>query len=117
MVYRVMVTTNSLVARQKEKGDQDVLLHVDVKKLNAIFSKAFAPTIKNLHGYYKKLLYMTRERGGLDMSIFSGRKLQKLFIYLRSQHQHAHASGRALSRKVRKHRYYAIIAKKDEYIG
>ena len=60
MASKVMVTTTSLVARLKYKTEQDVLSHCDVQKVDAIFSDALVTTTKNMHGYPKKLLYMTR---------------------------------------------------------
>ena len=86
MASKVMVTTTTLVSRLKYETEQDVLLHSDIQKVDAIFSDALVTTTRNMHGYPKKLLYMTRERGGLAMPVFIDRaavgKLQKLFSCL-----------------------------------
>ena len=87
MASKVMVTTTSMVSRLKYKTEQDVLSHAAVQQVDDIFSEALVTTTRKMHGYPKKLLYMTRARGGLVMPLFNDRaaegKLQKLFSCMR----------------------------------
>ena len=109
---KILVVTTSLVSRLRFKAEQDVLSHAEVQEVDSIFSTALVATTNNMHGYPKKLLYLSRARGGLAMPLFSDRaaegKQQKLFGCMRSQQLHAQAAKGAMSRLARKHGYYAI---------
>ena len=97
--------------RLKYKKEQNVLAHKALQQVDTSFFEALVATTKNMHGYSKKMLYMTRARGGLEIPLFSDqaavRKLQKLFSCTKSQQLHAHAAGGALSRLARKQGYFA----------
>ena len=84
----ILVVTTSLVSRLLFKAEQYVLSHAEVQKFYSIFSTALVATTNNMDGYSKKLLYMSRARGGLAMPLFSDRatewKLQKRFGCMRS---------------------------------
>ena len=87
-----MITITSMVPRLEYKTMQDVLSHVDIQQVDTIFSEVLVATTRNMHGYPKKLLYMT-------------------LSCMRSHQQHSHAADGALCQLERKHGYYAIKGK------
>ena len=109
---KILVVTTSYLSHLRFKAEQDILSYAEVQQVDSIFSTALIATTNNMHGYPKKLFYLSRARGGLAMPLFRDRaaqgKLQKRFGCMLSQQIYAQAAKCAMSRLTRKHGYYAV---------
>ena len=98
-----------MVSRLKYKTEQDKLSYAAVQLVDAILSEALVLMTRNMHGYPKKLLYMTRGRGDLAMPLVRRWTNFKSFLSAWSRKTpHAHAADGVQGRLARKHGFYAI---------
>ena len=88
MATKIAVATSSIVHKIRYKAELSNQSLQDLAKVDAIFANTFLKTTNNMNSYPRRLLHLSRKRGGLGMPLFSETvvigNLQKLSGCMRS---------------------------------